>query len=154
MKKDQRLAIFIMGVAWPLVGLGFMALNFGYLPSGLSLFAQGLGYFLAGTLSSALYLTVRRVFESSIGAGLINVGYILFAPIAIMTALIAPGLVEEAGSPAAFILVTPIMITIYASAAMAAGLGLTGSLAIAARILVDRSQPASEQVAEAVNYKN
>lgn len=154
MEKNQRLAIIIMGVAWPLVGLGFMALNFGYLPSGLSLFAQVFGFFLAGTLSGALYLTVRRVFESSIGAGLINVGYILFAPIAIMTALVAPGLVEEAGSPAAFILVTPIMITIYANAAMAAGLGMTGSLAIAARILVDRSQPASEQATEVVNYQD
>jgi branched-subunit amino acid transport protein len=152
--NNRRIAILIMGIAWPLVGLGFMALNFGYLPSGLSLFAQGLGLFLAGTLSGTLYLTVRRVFESSIGAGLINVGYILFAPIAIMTALVAPGLVEEAGSPAAFILVTPIMITIYANAAMAAGLGLTGSLAIAARILVDRSPPASDQATEAVNYNN
>jgi hypothetical protein len=154
MKKNQSMAIIVMGLAWPLVGLGFMALNFGYLPSGLSLFAQSLGLFLAGMLSSALYLTVRRVFESSIGAGLINVGYILFAPIAIMTALIAPGLVEEAGSPVAFILVTPIMITIYANAAMAAGLGLTGSLAIAARILVDRSQPVSDQATETVNYGN
>ena len=152
--NNRRIAILIMGIAWPLVGLGFMALNFGYLPSGLSLFAQGLGLFLAGTLSGTLYLTIRRVFESSIGAGLINVGYILFAPIAIMTALVAPGLVEEAGSPAAFILVTPIMITIYANAAMAAGLGLTGSLAIAARILVDRSPPASDQATEAVNYNN
>jgi branched-subunit amino acid transport protein len=143
-----------MGFAWPLVGLGFMALHFGYLPSGLSLFAQGLGLFLAGTLSGALYLTVRRVFEHNLGAGLINVGYILFAPVAIMTALVAPGLVEEAGSPVAFILVTPIMIAIYANAAMAAGLGMTGSLAIAARILVDRSRPASEQAAESINYKN
>ncbi|TFH36349.1 MAG: hypothetical protein E4G99_05180 [Anaerolineales bacterium] len=154
MRKNQRIAIFIMGFAWPLVGLGYMALQFGYLPSGLSLFAQAIGLFLAGTLSGALYLTVRRVFESSIGAGLINVGYILFAPIAVLTALIAPGLVEEAGSPVAFILVTPIMICLYATAAMAAGLGLTGSLAIAARILVDRSQPPSEQVAEVVNYNN
>jgi hypothetical protein len=154
MKNNQRLAILIMGAAWPLVGLGFMALHFGYLPSGLSLFAQGIGLFLAGTLSGALYLTVRRVFESSLGAGLINVGYVLFAPIAIMTALIAPGLVEEAGSPAAFILVTPIMISLYANAAMAAGLGMTGSLAIAARILVDRSRPGSEQITEGINVKH
>lgn len=154
MNKNQRIAILFMGFAWPLVGLGFMALHFGYLPSGLSLFAQGLGLFIAGTLSGGLYLTVRRVFEKSLGAGLINVGYLLFAPISIMTALVAPGLVEEAGSPTAYVLVTPIMISIYANAAMAAGLGMTGSLAIAARILVDRSQPGSDQVTEAVNYDN
>jgi hypothetical protein len=154
MNKNQRLAIVIMGCAWPLLGLGFMALHFGYLPSGLGLFAQGFGLFLAGTLSGGLYLTVRRVFENSLGAGLINVGYILFAPISVMTALVAPGLVEEAGSPFVFVLVTPIMIALYANAAMAAGLGMTGSLAIAARILVDRSRPASEQVPEPYNSQN
>ncbi len=154
MSKNQRLAILFMGFAWPLVGLGYMALQFGYLPTGLSLFAQGIGLFLAGALSGALYLTVRRVFESSIGAGLINLGYLLFAPVSIMTALVAPGLVEEAGSPMAFILVTPIMIALYANAAMAAGLGMTGSLAIAARILVDRAKPPNEQAAEPAQYKN
>ena len=154
MSKNQRIAILIMGFAWPLVGLGYMALQFGYLPSGLSLFAQGIGLFLAGMLSGALYLTVRRVFASNLGAGLINIGYLLFAPVSIMTALVAPGLVEEAGSPLAFVMVTPIMIAIYANAAMAAGLGMTGSLAIAARILVDRSRPAGEQAAESINYKH
>jgi hypothetical protein len=154
MNKNQRLAILIMGFAWPLVGLGYMALQFGYLPNGLSLFAQGIGLFLAGALSGALYLTVRRVFETSIGAGLINIGYILFAPVSIMTALVAPGMVEEAGSPVAFVMVTPIMIALYANAAMAAGLGMTGSLAIAARILVDRSRPATEQAAESIPYEN
>ncbi len=151
MTKNQRLAILIMGFAWPLVGLGYMALQFGYLPSGLSLFAQGIGLFIAGTLSGALYLTVRRVFASNIGAGFINLGYLLFAPVSIMTALVAPGLVEEAGSPIAFVLVTPLMIALYANAAMAAGLGLTGSLVIAARILVDRSPPNSEQAAEPID---
>jgi branched-subunit amino acid transport protein len=154
MTKNQRIAILIMGSAWPLVGLGYMALQFGYLPTGLSLFAQVLGLFLAGTISGAIYLTVRRVFEKSLGAGLINIGYLLFAPVAIMTALVAPGLVEEAGSPVAFVLVTPIMIALYANAAMGAGLGMTGSLAIVARILVDRNRPASEQAAETVNYQN
>lgn len=154
MNKNQRIAIIFMGLAWPLVGLGFMALHFGYLPTGLSLFAQGLGLFLAGTLSGAIYLTVRRVFENSLGAGLINIGYILFAPVAIMTALVAPGLVEETGSPGAFLLVTPIMIALYANAAMGAGLGMTGSLAIVARILVDRGKPPSEQPVESLNYKN
>jgi branched-subunit amino acid transport protein len=154
MTKNQRIAILIMGSAWPLVGLGYMALQFGYLPTGLSLFAQALGLFLAGTISGAIYLTIRRVFEKSLGAGLINIGYLLFAPVAIMTALVAPGLVEEAGSPVAFVLVTPIMIALYANAAMGAGLGMTGSLAIVARILVDRNRPASEQAAETVNYQN
>lgn len=154
MEKNKRLAILIMGLAWPLVGLGYMALQFGYLPSGLSLLAQGVGLFLAGALSGALYLTVRRVFENSIGALLINIGYILFAPVSIMTALVAPGMVEEAGSPVAFVMVTPIMIALYANAAMAAGLGMTGSLAIAARILVDRSQPGGEQATETVHFES
>jgi len=48
---------------------------------------------------------------------------------------------EEIGSPLSFVLISPLMIALYSMAAMAAGLGMTSSLAIVAQILADRSKP-------------
>lgn len=148
MDKNRRLSLVLIGLAWPAVGLGFMALHFGYLPSGLSLIAEVFGLFIAGVLSGLLYFGVRNVFKTNLSVGLVNVGYLLFAPISIMTALIAPGLGEELGSPLTFVLISPLMIALYSMAAMAAGLGMTSSLAIAAQILSSRSQPPTGDLQE------
>ncbi len=150
MDKNRKLSLVLIGLAWPAVGLGFMALHFGYLPSGLSLIAEMLGLFIAGVLSGLLYFGVRNVFRTNLSVGLVNVGYLLFAPISIMTALIAPGLGEEMGSPITFVLISPLMIALYSMAAMAAGLGMTSSLAIAAQILSHRSQPPTGNIQEAL----
>ena len=143
MDKKRKFSLVLIGLAWPAVGMGFMALHFGYLPSGLSLITEVLGLFIAGVLSGLLYFGVRSVFKTNLSVALVNVGYLLFAPISIMTALIAPGLGEELGSPLMFVLISPIMIALYAMAAMAAGLGMTSSLAIAAQILSGRPQQPS-----------
>ena len=149
MNKNRRTILILIGLAWPIVGLGFMAYHFGYLPSGLSLIAEAVGLFIAGVLSGLFYLGVRKVFKTKLGVGLIDAGYVLFAPIAIMTALIAPGLGEELGSPLAYVLISPIMIILYSMAAIAAGLGMTSSLAIAAQILTGQSNPPKETIIEA-----
>ena len=141
MKKNQRFILILIGLAWPIVGLGFMALHFGYLPSGLDLIAQTFGLFISGVLSALLYVGVRKVFKTKLSVGLVDAGYVLFAPVSIMTALIAPGMGEDIGSPLYFVLFSPIMIVLYSMAAMAAGLGMTSSLAIVAQILADRSKP-------------
>jgi branched-subunit amino acid transport protein len=151
MDKKQRLSLVLIGLAWPAVGLGFMALHFGYLPSGLSLIAEAFGLFIAGALSGLLYFGIRKVFKTNLSVGLVNVGYLLFAPISIMTALIAPGLGEEMGSPLTFVLISPIMIILYSMAAMAAGLGMTSSLAIAAQILSSRPQQPTGNIQEPVS---
>ncbi len=150
MEKNRRLSLVLIGLAWPAIGLGFMALHFGYLPSGLSLVAEGFGLFLAGVLSGLLYFGVRKVFKTNLSVGLVNAGYLLFAPISIMTALIAPGLGEEIGSPLTFVLISPIVIVLYSMAAMAAGLGMTSSLAIAAQILSSRPQQPTGNIQETV----
>jgi hypothetical protein len=137
MDKTQRTAIVMIGLAWPAMGLGFMALQFGDLPSGLSLFAEAIGLFLSGVLSGLMFTTVNRVFEGSAGSLLVKAGYVFFAPIAIMTALIAPGMVEEYGSPISFVLILPLMIVMYSGAAMAAGLGISACTAIVAKILAE-----------------
>ena len=151
MDKTQRTAIVMIGLAWPAMGLGFMALHFGYLPSGLSLFAEAVGLFLSGMLSGLMFTTVNRVFEGSAGSLLVKAGYVLFAPIAIMTALIAPGLVEEYGSPISFVLVSPIMIVMYSTAAMAAGLGMTACTAIVAKILAEILHHEPEKATEKIS---
>ncbi len=150
MDKNRKISLVLIGLAWPAVGLGFMALHFGYLPSGLSLVAEGFGLFIAGVLSGLLYFGVRSVFKTNLSVGLVNVGYLLFAPISIMTALIAPGLGEEVGSPLTFVLISPIMIVLYSMTAMAAGLGMTSSLAIVAQILSNRPQQPTGHIQEAV----
>ncbi len=149
MKKKRRISLILIGLAWPIIGLGFMAYHFGYLPSGLSLIAEAVGLFIAGVLSGLLYLGVRKVFKTKLSVGLIDAGYVLFAPIAIMTALVAPGLGEELGSPLTFVLITPIMVILYSMAAIAAGLGMTSSLAIVAQILTDRSKTPKDTITEA-----
>ncbi len=151
MDKKRKLSLVLIGLAWPAVGMGFMALHFGYLPSGLNLIAEVFGLFIAGVLSGLLYFGVRSVFKTNLSVALVNVGYLLFAPISIMTALIAPGLGEELGSPLMFVLISPIMIALYAMAAMAAGLGMTSSLAIAAQILSGRPQQPTGTIQEAVH---
>lgn len=154
MDKTQRTAIVMIGLAWPAMGLGFMALHFGYLPSGLSLFAEAIGLFLSGMLSGLMFTTVNRVFEGSPGAFLVKAGYVLFAPIAIMTALIAPGMVEEYGSPLTFVLVSPLMILLYSSAAMAAGLGITACTAILAKIFAEILHHEPEKATENVSISS
>jgi hypothetical protein len=146
MEKNSKIAIVILGLAWPAIGLGFLALHFDYLPSGLNLVSHAVGLFLAGLLSGFLYLTVRRVFASVLSRSLLNIGYLLFAPLGLMAALLAPGMMEEAGSPSSFVLITPIMIVLYSNTAIAAGLGMTGSLAIVARIVAERFEPQLEQI--------
>ena len=150
MDKKRKLSLVLIGLAWPAVGMGFMALHFGYLPSGLNLITEAFGLFIAGVLSGLLYFGVRNIFKTNLSVGLVNVGYLLFAPISIMTALIAPGLGEEIGSPFTFAFISPIMIILYSMAAMAAGLGMTSSLAIAAQILSGRPQQPTGAIQEAV----
>ncbi len=152
MDKKRKISLVLIGLAWPAVGMGFMALHFGYLPSGLNLIAEVFGLFIAGVLSGFLYFGVRNIFKTNLSVGLVNVGYLLFAPISIMTALIAPGLGEEIGSPLTFVLISPIMIVLYSMAAMAAGLGMTSSLAIAAQILSGRPQQTTGAIQEAVRF--
>jgi hypothetical protein len=105
-----------------------------------------MGLFLAGVLSGFLYVTVRRVFATVLSRSLLNIGYLLFAPVGLMAALLAPGMMEEAGSGSSLVLMTPLMIILYSNTAIAAGLGLTGSLAIVAHIVAERFQPQMEQV--------
>lgn len=149
MDKKTKLSILLLGLAWPAIGLGFLAMHFNYLPAGLSLVSHAMGLFLAGVLSGFLYVTVRRVFATVLSHSLLNIGYLLFAPVGLMAALLAPGMMEEVGSGSSLVIMTPLMIILYSNTAIAAGLGLTGSLAIVAHIVAERFEPQMEQVSDA-----
>lgn len=135
--SNRIIALLLIGLAWPSIGLGFMSVHFRYLPTGLELAAQAIGLFLAGIVSGLLFLSVRGVFTSKFSLGLVSIGYFLFAPIGIMLALLAPGPVMTAGSdsPLALILLVPLVIMLYSNTAIAAGLGITGGLAKSAQRL-------------------
>ena len=139
MDKNQRIAVLIIGLAWPLIGLGFLYIHFGYIPRGLGLVATVMGLFAAGGLSGVVYLAFRKVFATPFRLSLINVSYLLFAPIGIMVALLAPGRIESSTGSMSLLLavVAPFLIAFYSNTVIAAGIGLTSGVAKAAKIVSD-----------------
>jgi hypothetical protein len=132
-------AVICFGLAWPFAGLGFSAVNLGYLPSGLPLVAEIAGLFLAGTISGALLLAVLGGVRTPVGKGLVATGYAMFAPLALMGGLLAPSPFESgSGSPVGLAIMALVAIVIYASAAIGIGLAFTGGLALAAHSLAVR----------------
>lgn len=143
MSKNNKMAIIIIGLAWPMLGLGFLSIHFGYLPRGLTLAAEALGLFAAGCVSGYLYLIVRRAFKRTFSLSLINIGYALFAPIGIMASLLAPAPFEPVDGSVSlgFLVMAPVIILLLSTLAVAIGLGLTGGLAKTAKSLANRIQP-------------
>jgi hypothetical protein len=131
--------VICFGLAWPFAGLGFSAVNLDYLPTGLSLVAEVLGLFLAGTISGALLLAVLGGVRTRVGKGLVSAGYAMFAPLALMGGLLAPSPFESGSeSPVGLAIMAFLAIVIYASAAIGIGLAFTGGLAVAAHSLAVR----------------
>jgi hypothetical protein len=132
--KKNALPIALIGLAWPLFGLGYQAIVIHFLPSGLMLFVEVLGMFLAGAISGAILLTALDSMTESTGRILVMLGYLMFAPLGMMAGLIAPAPLEPigGGSWVTFSLVTPILMTLIGSLIAALGMGFTGGLAIAA----------------------
>ena len=139
-------AVMCFGLAWPFAGLGFSAVNLGYLPAGLALVAEVVGLFLAGTISAALLLLVLNGVRTRVGKGLVATGYAMFAPLALLGGLLAPSPFESGSeSPVGLAIMAFLAIVIYASAAIGIGLAFTGGLAVAAHSLAVRihsSRPA------------
>jgi hypothetical protein len=137
LKTKNLMPIALIGLAWPLFGLGYQAIVIHYLPHGWGLLAEILGLFLAGAITGALLLTALDSMSHSTGRILVMIGYFLFAPLGMMAGLIAPASFEPIGSESwlTFVLVAPVLITLVASLSVSVGLGFTGGLAIAARRL-------------------
>jgi len=142
MKIKNGLPITLIGLAWPLFGLGYQSIVIRYLPSGVPLVAESLGLFLAGAATGALLLTVLDAMERKIDRVLVAIGYLMFAPLGMMAALIAPTPFEPSGSGSwlAFLFVAPVLIVLIANLAVAIGMGFTGGLALAAGRLSQRGE--------------
>ncbi len=138
--KARKMFILLIGLAWPFLGLGLMALHFGYLPSGATLVAEAIGLFLAGILSGCLFMAARTGLNSSLGRDMIHLGYLLFAPLGLMAALVAPSPLEAATGISMLTLVVsvPMAIVLYGNLVVAAGLGITGGLAISAKAIASK----------------
>jgi hypothetical protein len=135
-------AVLCFGLAWPFAGLGFNAVYLGYLPSGLALVAVVVGLFLAGAISGMLLLAVLSGVRTQVGRFAVSLGYAMFAPLALMGGLLAPGPFESGTeSPIGLAIMAFLAIVFYASAAIGFGLALTGGLAVVAHSLAVRIQP-------------
>jgi hypothetical protein len=130
----------MMGAAWVAAGLGISAIQFGRFPVGAELVAMGLGLYLAGMLSAFLLALVRAGMRSVAGRALVPVGYLVFAPVGLLLALLAPVQMDQLNGPssATWVLLVPLVAVAYAGVALAAGLGFTGGLAIVAHSLATR----------------
>lgn len=140
MKKENYPALVLIGLAWPFFGLGYLSLEFHYLPDGLPLATQAVGLFVAGFLSGLVLLSVMDNMKNKLSRAMIVIGYLLFAPLGLMAGLIAPGAyepVEMAGS-FTFALIAPMMMMIIALVSVGLGMGFTGGLAAVAHKLVAR----------------
>jgi hypothetical protein len=130
------------GLAWMTLGFGILALHFGFLPSGIELVAQGVGLFLAGAISAALLTATLAGQRTPLGRFCVQVGYLFFAPLGLMMALLAPVQIETGvgAVPWSSALLAALAITLLASLAVAIGLGFTGSMAMAAHAVAVRVQ--------------
>jgi hypothetical protein len=140
MNKNNTPALSLIGLSWALIGMGYMSIQFHFLPEGLALVTETLGLFLAGFLSGALLLSVAENMDNRLGRWLVVFGYVLFAPLGIMVGLLAPGAYEpvQIGSSITFAVLAPVLITITAVMAVGIGLGFTGGLAMAAHRIINR----------------
>ncbi len=139
MMRKNLLATVLFGMAWALVGVGFQALHFRYLPYGVELLGQALGLFLAGVASSLLLLIFLGGMRNPLGRQMVVAGYVLFSPLGLLLALLASSSLEGPDMPGmAFALEAPLLIAVAATIAVAVGLGLTGGLAVFAHSVAAR----------------
>jgi len=128
--------MLLAGGAWALVGLGLMMLHFGYVPPFSEFLAVSVGLLLAGVLTTALLLKLLSVQRTMLGQWAVQLSYLLFAPIGLLTALLAPMPLEGAGL--ALMLLAPFLTALLASLAVALGMGLVGLGAVGAHQLSER----------------
>ncbi|HSR46497.1 MAG TPA: hypothetical protein VLL77_00795 [Anaerolineales bacterium] len=138
--RTRAVMTAMMGAAWVAVGLGILAVQFGRFPVGAELLVVGLSLYLAGMLSALLLAVVRAGMRSVAGRALVPVGYLVFAPIGLLLALLAPVQLDPLarGASAGWYVLVPMVAVAYAGVALAAGLGFTGGLAIVAHSLATR----------------
>lgn len=137
--KKNILPIVFIGLAWPLFGLGYQAIQIRYIPTGVSLVSQVVGLFLAGVVSGGLLLAVVDGMEEGIPRMMVLTGYLLFAPLGMLAAMAVSIPFEPTiGEPwTAAALIIPFVAVLTAAIPVAVGMNLTRFLAIAVHRVVE-----------------
>jgi branched-subunit amino acid transport protein len=149
-EEDVKLNVKVMvlaGAAWAFIGLGLMVMHFGYVPAFSEFIGIAVGLLLAGMLTSALLLRIVALQKTPVGRWSVQLSYLLFAPIGLLTALLAPIPLEGAGL--ALALLAPFLTALLASVAVMTGMGFVGLTAMGAHQLALRLSP--PRVAQVTN---
>lgn len=125
----------LIGAAWVMFGLGFLSVSFHYLPSGFELVILSSGLFLAGVLSGFLLMGFQVRNFTPRWRTWINLNYLLFAPLGLLTALLVPGPLglDGPGASIGATLISPLAIAFMSNFVMLLGVGLMGGVGIAIR---------------------
>jgi len=134
--KPNVKIMLLAGGAWAFIGLGLMMMHFGYVPPFGEFLAVAVGLLLAGMLTSALLLALLSVQRTMLGRWAVQLSYLFFAPIGLLTALLVPVPLE--GAELAVMLLAPFLTALLASLAVAIGMGLVGLVAVGANQLSER----------------
>ena len=141
MNKTNTPALTLIGLSWAFIGMGYMSIQFHFLPKGWRWSTETLGS-LPGRILERRHCCSRwpktwRTDRPMAG----GLGYLLFAPLGIMVGLLAPGAYEpvQTGSSITFAVLAPVLITISGChGGRALALGFTGGLAMAAHRMINR----------------
>lgn len=141
--------MILIGLMWPFIGIGFMAINFEYMPTGAELISQSFGLFLAGALSGSLLLVLGAAKQTPYWKRWIQLSYLLFAPLCMMAALALfnPLGLESSGVG---LLVAPFALALVTNGALAAGMGTLAAIGVGIHRLALRIQPAAQPQTEEV----
>lgn len=137
--KKNLIPMFLVGLAWPFFGLGYEAIQIGYIPTGAALFSQVSGLFLAGAASSWILLSLVDGMGEGVQRIMVLTGYLLFMPLAILGALAAAVPLEPSAGQSwnALVVVVPLLILVVALIPVTVGMNLTRYLAVAVQRAFD-----------------
>jgi hypothetical protein len=143
------MVMILIGLTWPFIGIGFMAINFEYFPTGSELLSQAFGLFMAGALSGSLLLVLQAAKETPYWKRWIRLSYLLFAPLCMMAALALfnPLGLESSGTA---LLVAPFALALVTNGALAAGMGSLAAIGVGIHRLATRIQPSPQPQPEEV----
>lgn len=143
------MVMLLIGLTWPFIGIGFMAINFEYLPTGVELLSQAFGLFMAGALSGSLLLILQAAKETPYWKKWVQLSYLLFAPLCMMAALALFNPLGLEGSGTG-LLVAPFALALVTNGALAVGMGTLAAIGVAIHRLALRIQPPAQPQPEEV----
>lgn len=134
-KVHDVLLDFLIAIAWPVFGLGYLGLYFHYLPSGAQFFSEAFGLLIAGSASGLVFLRTHGKRRMSSWQGWTQLTFLLFSPVGLLGALLVAELVTgrtTETSPGA-LLVAPFLMTLSGNFVIVVGFAVMGLINRVAR---------------------